>query len=258
MAYKVIHDYFWTDPYIKDLKPETKLLFFYLITNRYTHYSGIYHIHEEVIQLETGLSKKDIKYGIDTLSKGYRIVYDRPSGYIWVIQMAKYQANGIKQWKGIANHLKTVHNKGIIAKFLNHYKDNDIPYQYPIDTLSMGNHTETVTVTETETENSNRKCAEEENAQKEKIPYKEIMDYFNKQLNRKFTHNREATQDLIRARWNEGFRVDDFKRVVDNKVHWVDDEKMDKYLRPETLFSNKHFESYLNEKPQQEQRGFVQ
>ena len=54
---------------------------------------------------------------------------------------------------------------------------------------------------------------------------------------------------MIRARWNEGFRVDDFKRVVDTKVKdWGNDSKMNQYLRPVTLFSNK-FDDYLNQSP---------
>ena len=46
---------------------------------------------------------------------------------------------------------------------------------------------------------------------------------------------------------NEGFTVDDFKKVIDNKsAEWGKDSKMSKYLRPETLFGTK-FESYLNQ-----------
>ena len=42
--------------------------------------------------------------------------------------------------------------------------------------------------------------------------------------------------------------MEDFKKVIDIKVQeWGKNEKMNKYLRPETLFGTK-FESYLNEK----------
>ena len=58
----------------------------------------------------------------------------------------------------------------------------------------------------------------------------------------------KKTQSLIRARLNEGYRVDDFKAVIYKKgKQWVNDPKMCKFLRPETLFSNK-FEGYLNER----------
>jgi uncharacterized phage protein (TIGR02220 family) len=53
---------------------------------------------------------------------------------------------------------------------------------------------------------------------------------------------------LISARLNEGFTVQDFKTVIDNKVSsWFGNKDMEKFLRPETLFGTK-FEGYLNEK----------
>ena len=52
---------------------------------------------------------------------------------------------------------------------------------------------------------------------------------------------------MIRARINDGFEVNDFKIVIDNKAdEWVGTD-FEKFLRPETLFSNK-FEGYLNQK----------
>lgn len=80
------------------------------------------------------------------------------------------------------------------------------------------------------------------------IPYREIVDYLNAKAGTSYRHTSKKTQQLIRARWNEGFRLDDFKTVIDNKVtEWLNDPKMNKYLRPETLFGTK-FESYLNQK----------
>jgi uncharacterized phage protein (TIGR02220 family) len=84
------------------------------------------------------------------------------------------------------------------------------------------------------------------------IPYVEIINYLNDVANKNFRSTTKKTKDLIKARWNEGFRFEDFKKVIDNKVKdWKHDPHMNKYLRPETLFGTK-FESYLNEnsKPQ--------
>src|SRR5699024_3542674 len=84
-------------------------------------------------------------------------------------------------------------------------------------------------------------------AKAERIPDKEIIDYLNEQTGRRYSHTANKNQDLIKARWNEGFRVDDFKRVIDTKVKdWSNDSKMNQYLRPVTLFSNK-FDDYLNQ-----------
>lgn len=80
------------------------------------------------------------------------------------------------------------------------------------------------------------------------LPYQEIIQYLNNAAGTKYKHSTKKTQSLIRARFNEGFATDDFKRVIDNKIAtWLKDPNMVKYLRPETLFGTK-FEGYLNEK----------
>lgn len=79
------------------------------------------------------------------------------------------------------------------------------------------------------------------------VPYKKIIDYLNEVANKKYRHTTAKTKALIKARSNEGFTLDDFKKVIDVKNdEWKDDEKMQKFIRPETLFGTK-FESYLNQ-----------
>lgn len=78
-------------------------------------------------------------------------------------------------------------------------------------------------------------------------PYQEILDYLNGKVGTSYRASSQATQRLIKARSNEGFKVEDFKKVIDIKVAaWKNDPKMSQYLRPATLFGTK-FESYLNE-----------
>ncbi|GFZ33293.1 hypothetical protein CSC2_38190 [Clostridium zeae] len=50
----------------------------------------------------------------------------------------------------------------------------------------------------------------------------------------------------IKARLKEGFTLEDFYKVIDNKLLDWKSTDMEKFLRPETLFGNK-FEGYLNE-----------
>lgn len=80
------------------------------------------------------------------------------------------------------------------------------------------------------------------------IPYKEIVNYLNKQSNKSYRDTSNKTRKLIDARYNQGFDINDFKKVIENMTSaWIDDKKMNMYLRPETLFGTK-FESYLNQK----------
>lgn len=112
--------------------------------------------------------------------------------------------------------------------------------------LLGGNVTDNVTVTEG---NAIDIDIEEE---REKEIYKYIVEYLNEKANTNYKPSSKKTQTLIHARINEGFTVDDFKKVIDNKcADWLGNE-FEKFLRPETLFGTK-FESYLNaptKKPQ--------
>ena len=84
-------------------------------------------------------------------------------------------------------------------------------------------------------------------AEPDDIPYKEIIDYLNKKIGRRFPATAKRNREPIHARWREGYRLEDFKRVIDNKCFsWANDPKMSAYLRPTTLFSPK-FSDYLNE-----------
>ncbi|AYQ15187.1 phage replisome organizer N-terminal domain-containing protein [Bacillus paralicheniformis] len=85
-------------------------------------------------------------------------------------------------------------------------------------------------------------------SEKDEIPYKLIIDLLNKVAGTKYRHTTAKTRSLIKARWNEGNRFDDFKHVI--LVKWEEwrGTDMDKYLRPQTLFGTK-FENYLNQKP---------
>jgi uncharacterized phage protein (TIGR02220 family) len=82
-----------------------------------------------------------------------------------------------------------------------------------------------------------------------KIPVVEIINYLNEKTKVDYKPNTHKTQEIIRERAREGFTVEDFKKVIDLKTaEWLHDPRMNKYLRPATLFGTK-FESYLNQKP---------
>ncbi len=113
---------------------------------------------------------------------------------------------------------------------------------------------ETTTETTTYTVEQAKSLPEEmqEKEKKEKIPYKEILDYLNQKTGSHYK-DVKGNQKLIKARWHEGYRLDDFKKVIDNKTDaWLgvvakDGREMSQFLRPSTLFGNK-FDQYLNEK----------
>ena len=85
----------------------------------------------------------------------------------------------------------------------------------------------------------------------------EIIDYFNQVAGKHYTGRSESHRKCITARLKEGYTVEEFKQVIDNMTReWMGDEKMERYLCPETIFNGK-FETRLNNnetKAQKEKR----
>lgn len=98
------------------------------------------------------------------------------------------------------------------------------------------------------TANKNDKNVKNE---KEHIPYAEIVNYLNEKADKKFKSTTNKTKEQIRARWNEGHRLDDFKKVIDTCCSkwkgqiFSNGQKGDTYLQPSTLFNGK-FDERLN------------
>ena len=89
-------------------------------------------------------------------------------------------------------------------------------------------------------------------SEKDKV-YKNIIDYLNNKINANYRCNSAKTKSLIDARLNEGYKEEDFFLVIDKKYKEWKNSEMEKFLRPETLFSNK-FESYYNQPEIMKQR----
>lgn len=89
------------------------------------------------------------------------------------------------------------------------------------------------------------------------VPYKEIISYLNEKTGKRLRWDVKSNQKEIKARFNEGYTLDDFKTVIDKKYNeWgrkptkeelqrgIKDMRI--YLRPKTLFGS-NFDVYLNQ-----------
>ena len=109
--------------------------------------------------------------------------------------------------------------------------------------------------TETTTENNNNVSEEKPLKVVWTEETKHIIDYLNKRTGKKCSVKTKKTAQLIHKLLDNGFTVEDFERVIDIKCkQWLNNEKMNQYLRPRTLFSEK-FEDYLNEAPSRVQQA---
>ena len=77
---------------------------------------------------------------------------------------------------------------------------------------------------------------------------KRIIDYLNEKCGTRYRPTTENTIKSINARLAEGYTEDDFYIVIDKKCdEWIE-TKWEKFLKPDTLFTQKHFDAYLNQK----------
>ncbi|EDV2861701.1 GntR family transcriptional regulator [Salmonella enterica subsp. houtenae] len=66
----------------------------------------------------------------------------------------------------------------------------------------------------------------------------------------------KTSLENIRARLREGYSVADLQLVIDLKhEHWQENDEQYQYMRPETLFGPKKFESYLQSATRWDQKG---
>ena len=74
-----------------------------------------------------------------------------------------------------------------------------------------------------------------------------VLNYLNTKAGTKYRTSSKTHLKWIDARIKEGYKYEDFVKVIDNKcAEWLY-TNMEQYLRPSTLFSNK-FDTYLNQR----------
>jgi len=252
---------FWADEKVVDLDPETKLLYLYILSCPHSNMAGYYRLPKPYIQADLKLSDKGLTKGFNKLLSKGLIKYCEKSSVILIPNYYKYNSiQNENQAKGAANRTSELPKNSLVKdykKAVKHYAESyqkelckGLPKGFNKGLPKQSGNTELELDTELELEidTDTENCpAEKKQDDTSKIPYKEIVQYLNNRTGSQYKSTTKKTQKLIKARWNEGFRLTDFKDVIDKKTtEWIDDSKMSKYLRPPTLFSNK-FESYLNQ-----------
>lgn len=94
--------------------------------------------------------------------------------------------------------------------------------------------------------------------ERDKELYSAVISYLNEKAGTKYRSGSDKTRKHIHARAAEGYKLEDFKTVIDSKcAEWLGTD-YEKYLRPETLFGTK-FEGYLNAAPKapRQDSGYV-
>lgn len=82
-----------------------------------------------------------------------------------------------------------------------------------------------------------------------------VLTHLNQVSGSRYQKSKTSLEN-IRGRLREGFSVDDLKMVIDLKhEHWSGNDDQYQYMRPETLFGPKKFESYLQSASRWDSKG---
>lgn len=251
--YRTIDCAFWTDDKVRALTADQTLLFLYLITNPHSHYSGLYHLSQPIMQYEVRLKQRFIMSWNGLLTTGL-IDYAARFEQVWVKNMFAHQGKGQKCERGVAYHLKTLHHSPLIPLFLDRYPmvkaycDDTllIPHQSPIDTLrSFSSPDPGLLTSSPDSDLKSKSCAF--NGRNYQEEAKMILAFLNAKTGKKFREV-PANLMLIQARLKSGVDVQTCRTLIMRKIHdWKEKPEMQVYLRPETLFGKTKFEGYLAE-----------
>ncbi len=119
--YRTIETSLWDDPKVLSLDSPAKLLFIYLITNRWAHVSGIYRIPAVIARSELAFTDTVYDRVCDRVSGAGLASFDQTREIVFVKNMMRYQGRGEKNERSAANQLKTLHNSFLIKEFLDFY-----------------------------------------------------------------------------------------------------------------------------------------
>lgn len=170
------------------------------------------------------------------------------------------------EFRTFGNSLKRIAEKGLI-KYTKQNKDDRKAYVIEFVKLEADKALEQISQ-KVEEEEQKRKIREKKKEQKNALKEQEleeylpmveqVITYYNKKIGKKLKVNKysKRTQMIIDRFKGVGSveaTVKDFEKVIDNMYYWWyerpletnGDMSFSKYLRPETLFSAKHFDTYL-------------
>ncbi|WP_340297725.1 conserved phage C-terminal domain-containing protein [Bacillus velezensis] len=269
--FRQVYVEFWQDPKVlEELTPEDKYFYLYLLTNPNTTQIGVYRITKKRMAFDMGYSPESVNSLLDRFQHHHKlVVYNSETREIAIIKWGKYNLKkaGKPMMDCIEKELKQIEDKTLLELIYPHIPNEAIREAFSRYVNDTCYDTSSCSGQEKEKEEEEEKelkdilsgkpdDASSSKNEKDEIPYTLIIDLLNKVAGKRYRPTTPRTKKDIKARWNEGFRFEDFKHVILVKTEeWLNDPAMNRYLRPETLFGTK-FESYLNQKGGSANEGF--
>ena len=252
MRYQRIHSQIWTDEKFRKLSEDAKFLFIYIITCPHSNTIGVFVLPKKYIECDLDWSDKRLAKPFAELLHKQLILFDETDNLIAIVNHLKHNPiENENQAKSAAKILESLPKSSL---FINIKEYFDKPYHKPLLERLGERYAKPITIAVSLTEALSLSLTEKETVslteatKKKELTVNLIIDDLNSVLGTDYKLTVRKTKELINIRIKEGFTLEDFKKVHRIKFNeWNKDDKMSKFLRPETLYSNK-FEGYLNQK----------
>lgn len=223
---RVINTRFWTDDKVSEqFTMEDKVFWQYVLTNERTNTLGCY-------KLNINRGSRELGFHSDTLtniikrfiSYHHNISYDFDTQEIFIHNYGKYNWTSSPTFKkSLLNHLETIDSdllKEEVETVINEYYGVKEAIKIMPKVID-------------ESEKYN--------------PIHEIIDNYNRIFGRRVTYTGVGTNKLLSALLKEGFKVDMFVKVMENKQNEWEGTKWEVYLTPKTLFAKNNFVRYASD-----------
>ena len=249
---RIVSTEFWTDKkVVEQFTPEDKLFFLYLLTNPHTTQLGIYPFIPKIAAFEIGYSKDTVFSLIERFEKYGIVKFSETSSEIAVKNYLKHSIvkGGTPVYDLLVKEANLVKDKSLLRFVLCANSDslNDTVRKF-ISDIENENEYDNDNDNEDSYHESYHESSVKNNEDNDLTgrTTDECLVYLNTVTGKSFKITTESNRKFIRARLNDGYTFDDFKRVIDNQwLKWKDTDMVE-YMRPETLFNATKFQSYIN------------
>ena len=269
--YQPVFSQIWKDNAFQELSKDGKLLFLYLITNESINNSGIYQMTIKTISQETGIPSKTV---LELFTKGSlkNVTYDQENSYVFIHKRRIYSPGGSpeKVKKGIQKEYELSRCSSLWGIFNSLYLGILKGFPNGSGTVPKGFVKGSPTVQDSPSlkEIGNGSPTVPEGLGNPSLPLplalpidsnvllnnkplkmdieKRVLDDLIQKSGKKFKPT-ETNLKIISARLAEEYTEEDLLSVNSNQCReWLGDPKMEKYIRPETIYAKKKIGGYVN------------
>lgn len=257
-VYGVLQTRFWTHPEIQVISDQAKLLAIYLLSSSHTNMCGCFRIPIGYISEDLKWPPEKVIQAFAELSRIHFLTRDDKSDWLLINNFLKFHPvenpNQAKSIEALFNKIPSdlFFVPELIKSLITHAKHLKSDFRNRLETVSQP----FLNQEQNQEQKQNQKIKDMSGKpdvsivpdnKKLREQAISIIDFLSEKSERKYRHA-ESTIKKIVARLRSGATVMDCRQIIAKKSReWKKNKKMNKYIRPKTIFNEDNFEDYYGE-----------